>query len=103
MKTLEPNETDLVGRWVSVGARVEGDDACKRIKWLVSEKLQKVATDASGWDTLYLDPVDGRFWEITHPQSELHGGGPPRLTQLPSERAKAKYGELTPRMVSDET
>ena len=92
MKTLELSETDLLGRWINVGERVVGDDTCKRIEWLVSEKLQKTATDASGWDTLYLDPVDGRYWELTYPNSGVHGGGPPRLTQLPAESAKSKYG-----------
>ncbi|MCI0557995.1 MAG: Imm27 family immunity protein [Nitrososphaera sp.] len=93
MKTLRPHETDLVGDWIVSGTQVEGDETCKRIKWLMGEKLQEVTTDASGWDVLYRDPEDGRYWELTYPQSHMHGGGPPRLTNLPLEQAKAKYGD----------
>lgn len=93
MKALQPNETDLLGDWVVRGAQVEGDETCQRIKWLVDEKLQEVTTDASGWDILYRDPADGRYWELTYPLSHMHGGGPPRLTNLPSEQAKSKYGD----------
>jgi hypothetical protein len=97
MKTLQPHETDLLGKWIFCGTQVEGDETCKRIKWLVAEKLQEIKTDDSGWDVLYRDPVDGRYWELTYPQSHMHGGGPPRLTHLSIEQAKTKYynGEPT--------
>jgi len=42
--------------------------------------------------TLYRDPDDGRYWERTYPQSELHGGGPPELRVLATEDARQKYG-----------
>ena len=32
-----------------------------------------------------------RFWERTYPQGELHGGGPPALTHIPSDAATIKY------------
>lgn len=93
MKNLQPHETELIGDWIVSGAKVEGDETCKRIKWLVAGKLQEVTTDASGWDILYRDPVDGRYWELTYPQSHMHGGGPPRLTNLSLKQAKTKYGD----------
>jgi len=95
MKTLQPHETDLRGDWIVRGAEVEGDETCQRIKWLVAENLQKVTTDASGWDVLYRDPADDRYWELTYPQSEMHGGGPPRLTNLSPEQVQAKYGNFS--------
>lgn len=91
MKTLQPYETDLIGDWVVNGTQIEGDEACKRISWLVAEKIHEIATDASGWDVLFLDPVDGKYWELTYPQSHMHGGGPPRLTNLSVEQVKEKY------------
>ena len=86
--------TSLLGDWIVRGTQVEGDEICNRIKWLVTEKLQEVTTDVSGWDVLYRDPADGRYWELTYPQSLMHGGGPPRLTHLSVEQAKNKYGDI---------
>jgi Immunity protein 27 len=63
----------------------------KRIFALTQSRLVKVKTDASGWDTLYRDPTDGRFWELIYPQSHLHGGGPPELRNLTPDDAKQKY------------
>ena len=91
MVKLQANETVLIGEWQSVGDRVVGNEACERIHLLTSQYLERVATDASGWDKLYRDPEDGRYWELTYPQSEMHGGGPPRLTCLSREEAQTKY------------
>lgn len=93
MKSLERHEADLAGRWTVNENRTEADDTCKRIEWLTAEKLQKVAGDPSGWNVLYLDTADGRYWELTFPQSHMQGGGPPRLTHLPQEEVMLRYGE----------
>jgi hypothetical protein len=93
VKQLEPSESDLIGHWVvSQSGNVEGDDTTRRIRWLVSRELTRLATDASGWDVLFRDPRDGRLWELTYPESERHGGGPPRLTVVAPEEAITKYG-----------
>lgn len=96
MNSLERHETDLVGGWTVVGDRVEADAICKRIEGLIAERLRKIAVGASGWSILHLDPADGRYWELTYPESHLQGGGPPRLTHLPLEDAKLRYGEIIP-------
>jgi hypothetical protein len=88
---LRPYESELVGQWLYSGGRVEGDATDARIRWLLAERLERVASDASGWDTLYRDPRDGRLWEHTYPQGEMHGGGPPRLSHITPEAAAAKY------------
>ena len=95
MIKLKPEETDLLGKWEVICGNVVGDETSDRINILIGQYLEKVATDVSGWDTLYRDPDDGRYWELTYPQSEMHGGGPPRLTYISTEQAKAKYGNVT--------
>jgi hypothetical protein len=92
---LQAHETDLVGQWLDTGNRIEGDAVCTRIRWLLAERLERLATSQSGGDTLCRDPSDGRLWELTHPWPHLPGGGPPRLTLITPEAADAKYG-ITP-------
>lgn len=72
---------------------MRGDATCERIHWLTQNWLVQVAyiREGGGWETLYQDPSDGRLWERTYPQSEMHGGGPPRLELLTPEQAAEKY------------
>jgi hypothetical protein len=91
---LAATETELVGQWHLRGTRIIADDTCRRIEELVSKHLVLLGSDASGWDDLYRDPDDGRLWERTWPQSEMHGGGPPRLSCLPVDEALRKYGTI---------
>jgi hypothetical protein len=67
------------------------DEACRRIRSLVDTELQQVATASNGWEKLYRDPKDARYWEWFYPHSEMHGGGPPALRVLSSEVARQKY------------
>ena len=92
---LQPTETDLVGQWLDTGSRIEADAVTARIQWLIAERLERVAEAEGGWAILYRDPGDGRLWELTYPQSEMHGGGPPRLTVISAREAAAKYGTGT--------
>lgn len=77
---IEPNETLVT-------------DA-KRIHVLTRSHLAEVARDASGWNVLYRDPLDGRYWEMTYPHGEMHGGGPPRLLCLALDDARERYGAI---------
>lgn len=54
-------------------------------------RLTKLATDASGWLSLYRYPESGELWELSYPQSEMHGGGPRRLATIGETDAKARY------------
>jgi len=90
MKLL-PHETDLLGGWISVNGRTSADVTETRINSLIASYLEKVASSSDGWDQLYLDPEDRRFWELTFPQSGMHGGGPKRLTNISPELAPSKY------------
>jgi hypothetical protein len=89
---LRSDEVELVGQWIQRQGHVGGDQACERIEWLVAHCLERVATDTSGWETLFRDHNDGRFWERTYPRGEMHGGGPPTLRLLAPAIAARKYG-----------
>ncbi len=91
MKELQPNETVLTGSWLQESGSVKGDDVCRRIEWLIESRLECLAKDSSGWETLYRDTNDSRLWERTYPNGEWHGGGPPQLRLLSKEEATAKY------------
>lgn len=93
MKLLVSNETELKGSVQVDGNAVYFDDISNRIIQLTNQNLILVAKDPSGWDSLYFDPRDGRFWELSYPNSERHGGGAPLLKVLDScdERHKHKF------------
>jgi hypothetical protein len=88
---LQPDETDLRGQWIVDGESVRGDQTENRIRWLIDHRLDRLGSDPSGWDTLFRDRRDGRLWELTYPQSELHGGGPCRLSVITAADAARKY------------
>jgi hypothetical protein len=91
---LNPKEKALIGGWIFENGEIKEDASAKRIRLLISDLLQKVAVDSSGWDVLYRNPDDGTYWELTFPQSEEHGGGPPRLTFMRESEIKRKYESL---------
>ena len=88
---LSPTETELIGRSEMAEGRARADSTCKRIEWLTSRYLEKITASGGGWETLFRDPDDGRYWERTYPMGEMQGGGPPSLFLLSAEKANAKY------------
>jgi hypothetical protein len=92
---LGPHETTLTGQWVKSGSSVIGDETTSRIKWLITERLERLGADQSGWQTLYRDRRDSRLWELSYPHSEWHGGGPPKLAVLANEEATRKYDGIS--------
>jgi len=89
---IKPHEIQINGKWLASDGMVVADETCRRIDELVSSCLKEQGRDPSGWDALYRDPDDGRLWELTYPQGELQGGGPPQLRYLPFGEACEKYG-----------
>ncbi len=88
---IEQTEVEIAGSWAMKDGKMVEDDACQRIRALVATELQQVAISKDGWEKLYQDTKDGRYWEWFYPQSELHGGGPPALRVISAEDAKKKY------------
>jgi hypothetical protein len=90
---LQPSEEDLVGKWIFENGKIRKDDVCERIECLIKNSLKQVSTSKlwGGWETLYQDPEDGRYWERTYPMGEMQGGGPPRLKVLSLAQAREKY------------
>jgi hypothetical protein len=54
-------------------------------------RLEKIANEVSGWETLYRDRSTGALWEVSYPMGEMHGGGPRRLATITHEDAVKKY------------
>lgn len=93
---IRADETEITGKWITVGGRVFGDDTCERINFLTGGYLEKIGVSekGGGWETLFRDRQDGRLWMRTYPQSEMHGGGPPILVWLTDDKAKARFPDL---------
>jgi Immunity protein 27 len=86
--------SELVGSWTLVGKQMVEDETSLLIRELIQKRLQKIAVDSSGWETLYQDPQDERFWELSFPHGEMQGGGPMTLRVLSDDSARLKYGLL---------
>lgn len=92
MKTeINPEETKISGGWIETEGGVSTDETSNRIEYLTENHLEKLAVNESGWEILYRDPNDGRFWVKWFPQSEMHGGGPPELKVIEAKEAKKKF------------
>ncbi len=63
----------MIGRWIFLDLDVEDDEVTERIKWLVANRLPRIPTSPSGWESLYQDPRDGCFWELSYPQGGARG------------------------------
>jgi hypothetical protein len=85
-------ETDLVGSWIKGKDGFVADPTERRIAWLTKHYLREIATGPNGWDVLYRDPNDGRYWELTYPKSVVQRAGPMKLTSIAQENARRKFG-----------
>jgi hypothetical protein len=83
---IDPSETELRGSWITRDTGVVADEVTVRIENLVARHLRLIQASSDGWRAVYEDPSDGRRWELTFPESERHGGGPPMLQCLDAEK-----------------
>jgi hypothetical protein len=86
----------IVGRWIAKDGKVVRNRECQIIDHLIKYDLLRVDEREGGWAVLFQDPTDGVFWELTYPQGEMHGGGPPTLTEHLADEVQALYGRLPP-------
>jgi hypothetical protein len=76
---------------------IKDRDVWDRIEWLRTEVLELVGIEkVGGWEKLYRDPEDGRYWFLTYPFSELQGGGPPSLINQQLNQSEIKARFVTP-------
>ncbi len=64
---------------------------CALIKEKLTNALIQVAISTDGWTTLYKEKNSDVYWELTYPQSEMHGGGPAQLESFNYDKIKNKY------------
>lgn len=88
---LNKDEKYLVGTWLKKNGVVIKDSVCERIEWLIDTFFDEVAVGADNWSVLYKNPEDGSYWELTFPQSHMHGGGPPALERISIDVATKRY------------
>ena len=85
---IEPEEEELIGGGFS------DNTLDQRIARLTAGYLQRIVATNGGWDVWFQDPQDGRYWEMTHSHSEMHGGGPRTLRHVADSVAREKYAIL---------
>ena len=94
MKIPLPDEVSIEGRWIFAKGKTVADEAALRIDDLTASYLEFVSANDK-WSMLYRDPKDGRLWEQTYPQGEVHGGGPPKLAVISLDEARQRYSVST--------
>jgi hypothetical protein len=72
---------DLKDEWVMRDGRMIAEGDSISIDTLLVD-LERVADKDGGGTTLYRHRKTGAFWELSYPQSGMHGGGPRRLRQM---------------------
>ena len=87
---LKEDEVILKGSSTFKNGKFVSDPIVKRIEYLVTNVLKKVATSPE-WTTLYYDESDGRYWEKFYPEYNWRNVGPPSLKNISEEDAKRKY------------
>jgi hypothetical protein len=97
MERLGPAETELLETSHTVDGENVRSPVALRIDHLIAHDLIEIGSADGGWSTLYRDPADGRYWELTYPMSYMHGGGPRSLTLVSDAVAAQKYGAQTRR------
>ena len=81
----------LLGSWVVKDSKVVTDAVGQEIEDRL-RKYSRLAKSKDGdWAILYIDRELNEFWELTYPQSHLHGGGPKALSRITEEEANLRY------------
>lgn len=90
MYMMEPSNK-LIGKWVKVNDKYEGDEVSKKIDYMINNKLTLIKT-VDNKNKLYYDSRSLEYWELTHLKSKMPIGGPPQLSRVTSQYVEEKYG-----------
>ena len=77
-----PSARELNDIWAVEGGNVVARGDAAAIDDMLASSLEKVGSEEGGWTTIYRDRETNDVWELTYPQSHMHGGGPRRLRLL---------------------
>lgn len=91
-KKPSADEVNLIGSWGVVDGSVVQDSVCERIQSLTDSYFEQIVVDGDNWSAWYRNPDDNSYWELTYPQSHMHGGGPPALQRVSDDYASRNYG-----------
>jgi hypothetical protein len=90
MKTkLEAGEVLLRGE--DMLGKPNPGETTRRIRYLQENVLKKISTCDGGWNILYVDESDSRYWELFYPEANWKDVGPPSLRNISETEAKEKY------------
>jgi hypothetical protein len=81
-ENVPSDRADLVDQWIMRGSRMSLEGDARDIDALLSNELIRMTATDGGWRILYRHRTTGALWELSYPQSEMHGGGPRRLREL---------------------
>lgn len=91
---IENDIHEFHGKWLIKDNQMIEDDVAKKINYLKDNYLKKITTSQTGWEVLYQDPEDNRYWELYYGDSEIEGGGPPSLVSVDKIYVTKKYGNV---------
>lgn len=78
---MAPSE-DLRDIWHLEDGKVAARGDAAAIDEMLATKLEKLRTEEGGWIVIFRHRDTNQLWELSYPQSELHGGGPRRLRMI---------------------
>jgi hypothetical protein len=87
------HDAQASGEMVQAQRDIGRRQMCREIDRLIAHHLDEVCHDETGWFILFRDRRDGRLWELSFPQSHMHGGGPPQLTTVDVAEARSRFGD----------
>ncbi len=74
-------EKEIIGKWVFKDGKMVADANCQLIDSIIKNDLKEFEKSEDGWTKRYKH-TNGSIWELTYPESHLHGGGPPKLSRI---------------------
>jgi hypothetical protein len=66
--------------------------SAKEIDLFITSSCQKLASSECGWETLFFESKRAKYWVKSYPNSYMHGGGEPNLSELSENEAKERFG-----------